>query len=133
MIRRFFPECSGVKLRISSALWLVALAATPLSAHHSAAAEYESKLVTISGTVLQYQWRNPHVFIYLDIKDANGADVKLYCEGNGPGALALYGWGKDTLQPGDKITLEGYRAKYRVDGFKVHTVTLPGGTRLLME
>ena len=122
-----------MKLRGVGVLWLAALTAAPLGAHHSAAAEYESKIVTISGTVIQYEWRNPHVFIYLETKDAHGAAVKLYCEANGPGALALYGWGKDTLKPGDRISLEGYRAKYRADGFKVHAVTLPGGTRLIME
>lgn len=104
-----------------------------MSAHHSAAAEYESKLTTVHGTVVRFQWRNPHVWIYVDAKDSSGGVTKLLCEGNGPGALVENGWTKDTLKSGDNIALEGYRARYRPDGFKVHTVTLPGGRRLLMD
>ena len=99
-----------------------------MRAHHSAAAEYESRITTVHGKVIQFQWRNPHVFIYVETKDA-----KLVCEGNGPGALIENGWTKDTLSPGDNITLEGYRAKFRTNGFKVHTVTLANGRHLLME
>jgi hypothetical protein len=111
-------------------LWLMA---EPSMAHHSAAAEYESSLVTVRGTVIQFDWRNPHVYIYLEVKDSNGKATRLNCEANGPSGLIDNGWNKDMLKPGDKIALEGHRAKYRPNGFKVHTVTLPNGTRMLME
>lgn len=122
-------------MRLMRSLTLLAalVAASPLSAHHSAAAEYESKLTTVSGTVVKYMWTNPHVHIVLETKDAHGAPVMLQCEANGPGALVINGWGKETLKPGDKVILEGYRAKYRPDGFKVHAATLPTGAHLIME
>jgi len=128
--RALVPAAPGF---IPALVMALLLAPLPMSAHHSAAAEYQSRLVTVRGTVLQFQWRNPHVFINVETRDATGAVQKLLCEANGPGALIENGWTKDTLKPGDKITLEGYPAKYRPNGFKVHAVILPGGRRLLME
>jgi len=122
-----------VKIRIGLLLMGLLLAAWPMAAHHSAAAEYESKISTIQGTVVQFQWRNPHVYIFVDVKDGGGAVMRMLCEANGPGGLTLNGWTKDSLHPGDNITIEGYRAKYRPNGFKVRSVIFANGRRLSMD
>jgi hypothetical protein len=106
--------------------------AAPLIAHHSAAAEYSSALVTIHGTVTRLQWMNPHVWIYVDVKDGRGTVTHLKCEGSAPNGLVSNGWSKDSLKPGDKVAIEGFRAKDRPDGFKVRAVTLADGRRLVM-
>ncbi|HEX4276819.1 MAG TPA: DUF6152 family protein [Bryobacteraceae bacterium] len=108
------------------------LAAGPLIAHHSAAAEYEAKLTTRHGTVTRVQWMNPHVWIYIDVKDAHGAVIHTKCEGSAPNGLIANGWSRESLKPGDQVTIEGYAAKGRPDGFKIRTATLPDGRRLVM-
>ncbi|HWF07231.1 MAG TPA: DUF6152 family protein [Bryobacteraceae bacterium] len=106
--------------------------AGPAMAHHSAAAEYEGKTTVIAGTVTRFEWINPHVWIYLDVKDSRGESIHMKCEGNAPSGLIENGWSRDSLKPGDRITIEGYRAKGRPDGFKARVVTLPDGRRLVM-
>jgi hypothetical protein len=108
------------------------MAAAPLVAHHSAAAEYESKVTTITGIATRFEWMNPHVWIYLDVKDASGGVVHVKCEGSAPNGLVSNGWSRDAIQPGDRITIQGNPAKGRADGFKARGVTLRNGKRLVM-
>jgi hypothetical protein len=91
-----------------------ALAVAPLvRAHHSFAAEYDaSKAVTLTGTVTEVQWTNPHIFIFLDVPDEKtGAIVNWTLEMGGPNALLRLGWKRDSLKTGDKVTVEGSLAK----------------------
>ena len=63
-------------------------AAAHLSAHHSFAAEFDaSKRVTLKGTVTRVDWRNPHIYVYLNVKDASGAVTEWACEGGPPNVL----------------------------------------------
>jgi Family of unknown function (DUF6152) len=90
-----------------AALLMWALSATSLAAHHSFDAEYDSnKPITITGVVTKVDWANPHAFVYLDSKAANG-DVKRYkIEMGPPYALVRGGWKRDTLKIGDTVTVE---------------------------
>jgi len=64
---------------------LVVALAQPLSAHHSFAAEFDaSKTVTLTGTVTKLEWANPHIWVYLDVKDAQGSLQHWQCEGGPP-------------------------------------------------
>ena len=86
--------------------------ASPCAAHHSFAAEYDStKPVTLTGAVTKFDWTNPHAYIYLDVKDAKGAIEKWSVEMGTIGMLARAGWKRDTVKPGDEITVTGNRAK----------------------
>jgi len=84
----------------------VALVAT-LDAHHSAAAYYNiKKTVTITGTVSKVQWRNPHVFFYVDVKDKSGGVSTWSLETQSPEALNRLGFRKDDVKPGDLVTVD---------------------------
>lgn len=84
----------------------------PLFAHHSFAAEFDVKQpITLKGTVTKVEWTNPHVWIYIDVTNENGTLEHWQCENGAPNALARMGWTRHSLNVGDKITVEGFRAK----------------------
>ena len=90
---------------------LAAAAALPTYAHHSFAAEFDSsKTVTLTGSVTKLEWMNPHIWVYLDVKDEHWQ-----CEGGAPNTLTRNGWSRDSLKHGDQITIDGFLAK---DGSK---------------
>jgi hypothetical protein len=82
----------------------------PMVAHHGAS-NYDTTLVTIEGTVADFQFVNPHVQIVIDAKDSNGKMEKWVCEATSPNLLFRRGWTKTTLKPGERIAASGYRAK----------------------
>ena len=102
--------------RLLIGAFLVVAIARGLSAHHSFAAEFDvNKPVTLSGTVSRVEWANPHIWVYLDVKDDHGAVQAWQCEGGAPNTLTRNGWSKDSLKWNDRITIEGFLAK---DGSK---------------
>ena len=76
-------------------------------AHHGAAAYDTQKVMTITGTVTSFQFVNPHVIISMDVKDASGKVVNWSGELTSPNRLTRSGWNKNTLKPGDQITITG--------------------------
>jgi hypothetical protein len=102
--------------RLLIGAFLVVAIARSLSAHHSFAAEFDvNKPVTLSGTVSRVEWANPHIWVYLDVKDDRGAVQAWQCEGGAPNTLTRNGWSKDSLKSNDQITIDGFLAK---DGSK---------------
>ena len=82
-------------------------AVAPALAHHSFAAEYDSKKpIKIIGTVTKMEWLNPHIYYYVDVKDANGKVTNYAVEGGTPNGLRRQGWGKDSLKVGETVTVE---------------------------
>ena len=82
------------------------LGAVPVLSHHSAAAAYDtSKKITLQGKVTRLEWKNPHVFYYLDVADASGTVTNWAIEGSTPNQLYRNGWRKDDLKIGDTVTL----------------------------
>ena len=89
----------------------VLLAPIPAIAHHSFAAVFDSNQeLTLDGEVTKVEWTNPHIWVYLDVADDQGEVVNWQCEGGTPNSLRRRGWRSDTLQPGDKVEIEGWRA-----------------------
>ena len=90
-----------------------ALLAPGAHAHHSFAAEYDAaKPITLTGTVTNVEWTNPHIFIYMDVLDEKtNAVVNWTLEMGGPNALLRLGWKRDSLKVGDTVTVEGSLAK----------------------
>ena len=107
------------------------VAPLPAIAHHAFAAEFDStKAVTVKGTVNKVEWTNPHIWIYVDIKDEAGAVARWQCEGGSPNTLTRQGWSRDSLKAGEQVTIEGYRAKNGSNTCNSRVVTTAGGKRL---
>jgi hypothetical protein len=66
-----------------------------------------SRVVTLEGVVTRFEWANPHVYIFLAQTTANGQEVEWKVEAVGPGPLRRLGWSRDTLAPGDRISIAG--------------------------
>lgn len=81
------------------------LTAGSVLAHHSFAMFDQSKTVTLQGTVKDFRWSNPHVFIQVLVKNEDGIDEEWSIEMTSPEHLARVGWKPVTLKPGDKVTL----------------------------
>ena len=110
---------------------LIVSAALPLLAHHSFAAEYDAnKKLTLKGTLVKIDWMNPHIWIYLDVKDESGKPVRWQCEGGPPNTLTRNGWTRDALKAGDEITIDGFRAKDGTNTCDSRLVTLPDGSKV---
>jgi Family of unknown function (DUF6152) len=103
---------------MKTAMWILAasfaviLAATPLLAHHSFAAEFDaSKPITVTGKVTKVEWSNPHARIYVEAKNDKGETVNWDFEMGSPNNLMRQGWRRDSLNVGDEITVQGTLAK----------------------
>ena len=83
----------------------------PLFAHHGAASFDTSKMVTVTGTVTEYIWSNPHVLVKLDAKDDSGNVAHWVVEAWNPVTQASRGWSKNTFKPGDEVTADITPAK----------------------
>ena len=87
-------------------------ATAPAWAHHSFAAEYDSaQLITLKGTISKVEWTNPHIYVYLDVRDANGKITTWSLEGYPPNTLKRTGFSRESLKIGDEITATAYKSK----------------------
>jgi len=94
-------------------------------AHHAFAAEYDAKKpVTLTGTVTKVDWRNPHAWFYVDVKDDGGKVTNWGFELPSPNGLMRAGWTHNSLKIGDTITVEGSRSKDGSSNANVKVVTL---------
>jgi hypothetical protein len=117
-------------IALSAVLGAALFHPTPGLAHHSNVAFEVNKVITITGVVKAFEWRNPHTWVILTVDDGKGAKVDWAVEGRAPGVLLRAGWTKSSLQPGEMITVDMSPAK---DGSKtglVARVTKADGTIL---
>jgi Family of unknown function (DUF6152) len=106
------------------------MVSVPLLAHHGEAAYDTAKSVTVKGTVTDFQFVNPHVEIFINVKDANGNVVKWQGELTSPNMLSRRGWTGTILKAGDTITLVGYRAKNGSPSLRLQRVVAGNGKEL---
>ena len=111
-------------MRIGSCVIAVLLAATSAFAHHSNSAFDGDKVMVLTGTVTEWKWTNPHVWIFLSVDDgkggAKGEKVQWEIEGRTPGQLVRAGWSKTTLKIGETVTVDFSPAK---DGTRTGLLT----------
>lgn len=104
------------------------LSAIPALAHHSAVAEYDlSKTVRMSGTISKVDFANPHVMIYVDVKNADGSVTHWRVENSPPSRMRRWGLTKARLAEGTAIIVEAYPAKDGSQGAWGRTFTLADG------
>ncbi len=77
----------------------------PASAHHGNSAYDEVHQISVTGTVTEFVWANPHCQIYMDVKDDHGKTVNWAIESQSPGILRRNSWTKTSLKPGDQVTV----------------------------
>ncbi|HXD75317.1 MAG TPA: DUF6152 family protein [Vicinamibacterales bacterium] len=95
----------------SFVLAAVLFQAAPARAHHSNVLYEVTKVVTITGTVKEFRWVNPHTWLYLTVDDGRGGKVEWKVEGRAPGILRRAGWKTTSLEPGDVVTVDMSPAK----------------------
>ena len=108
----------------------VIAAVRPARAHHSTAMYDMANPVTVKGTVKRFEWTNPHAFIFLEVKDANGQMVEWEIEMMSLNHLRSYGWVRTTVKPGDVIGATGAPARNGAPSMIAGVVELPDGRKI---
>jgi hypothetical protein len=109
------------------------LAGVPVLAHHAFQAEFDAnRPVTLRGTVTKMEWINPHAWIHIDVKEADGKITQWMVEAGTPNTLYRRGFTKDSLAPGSVIVVQGFQAKNGSNHANGRDVTLPDGRTLFM-
>lgn len=83
----------------------------PLFAHHGGAAYDTDKSVIVKGTVTEFDWSNPHVFVKVDVKDPSGNIVHWIVEAQNPVSMMQIGWKRNTFKVGDEVEIDAMPAK----------------------
>ena len=101
-----------------------------LLAHHGGTAYDRTKLTNFKATITEFRYVNPHVQIFFDAKDQKGNVIHWNCESINPGMLSKQGWTKNTLKPGDEVTLSVYPAREGGPVCLLQKLTLADGKTL---
>ena len=112
------------------AVGTVSLFAVPALAHHSFAIFDQSQVISLTGTVEEFEWINPHAWLHLTITDDDGNAAPWAFEGGSTSGLTRLGWAPDSLSPGDQITIGFRPLKDGSRGGQLMRVTLSNGQRL---
>lgn len=102
------------------------LMASAAMAHHSGAMFDDSKMVRFEGTVQEWEWANPHSFLYLMIKGPDGTEKRYQFETGSPNTMFRNGWRHDSFKPGDRVGIYAYPLKQGVGGMMVTARTATG-------
>jgi hypothetical protein len=115
-------------LIVLAAGFALLLAAFPVLAHHSFAAEFDAgKPITLTGVVTKVEWMNPHTHFYIDVKEESGKVTNWDLETGSPNALSRRGWTRHSLKEGDVVTVNAARAKDGSNLASARTVKLADG------
>jgi len=112
---------------ITTGLFVTAQAAL---AHHSAAMFDPEKVKELTGTIKEFQWKNPHVWIQVMVPNAAGAKEEWSIEGGGPNSLSRQGWRPTSFKPGDTVTIKVNPMKDGSPGGLFVGAKLPDGKTL---
>lgn len=110
--------------------WMLVCAA-PLAAHHSFAAEFDrAKPIKVTGVVTKVEWQNPHIWFYVDVRDAAGKVTNWGFSGGAPGQLQRRGIYRKVIQEGTTVTVEGFLSKDGSNNANGARVTFPDGRQV---
>ena len=120
----------ALPVRLAAAVVLAA--ALPASAHHWFSASFDGdKPLTLIGTVARFDWKNPHVLVYVDVIEAGTGDRRTWIlEMGSPNGLVRAGWSRNTLAAGQRITVEGAPARDGSALMYPRAITLSTGKRM---
>ena len=104
--------------------------AGPVRAHHSFAMFDKEQLVTVKGVVSKVEWRNPHVFVFVNVPDGKGGSTQYAMECNSPNVLVRTGWKPSSIKVGDSISVALYPLRDGRPGGLLDAVTLANGQTL---
>ena len=100
-------------------------------AHHSFAAEFDvNKVVHLEGTVVKFAWVNPHSWLYVNVKKADGTLEEWKIEGGAPSALLRRGWNRNSLPAGTKIVVNAFQARDGAFRASARDIVFPDGRKL---
>ena len=102
----------------------------PVFAHHGRELYDAQRTITVKGIVTKFDFSNPHVLLYFDVKDNKGKVVNWVGETGSPNMMRRGGWNKNSLKPGDMITISGNPAKNGFSGMRFLKIVLPDGRQL---
>lgn len=129
-IRRPAPSPAAA-IAAGAACAAALLLAPDLGGHHAFSSEFDAeKPVRLRGTVTKMEWINPHAWMHIEVTTQDGRTESWMIEAGPPGALVRRGWSKNSVKPGVKVLVEGYRAIDGSNKANGRDVTLPDGTRL---
>ena len=106
------------------------IVSVPLAAHHSTINFDAGKEITMKGTVTEWIWANPHCFLRFDVRDDNGSVVHWIAETSNPPGMVRRGWSKQSLKPGDEVTVTVEPVKNGRPLGRILKVVLPNGQTL---
>ncbi len=115
---------------IFSTIALAVMCAT-LAAHHSTVAYSENSIVLRDVTIAKLLWASPHIVITFNVKEANGSLTSWSTETGSPGSAARVGWNRNSVKPGDKVSIEVYPARNGAHVGRLKKVSFPDGRELL--
>ena len=104
----------------------------PATAHHSFEMFDSSRTINLTGTIKDFQWTNPHTWTWVDVPNDKGGIDTWGIEGMSPNYLARRGWTKNTLKPGDKVTITVFPLKDGLKGGTFLHAMLPDGREMVM-
>jgi hypothetical protein len=110
----------------------IGLFSVPVAAHHGSAV-YESKLTTYKGTVIDFQFMNPHTAVWFDVTAADGKIEKWTGEAPSLTSMSRQGWNKNSFKPGDQITFIGNVAKSGTKIMRLRKVVFPNGKETVID
>lgn len=119
-----------MKFKATLSAACLSLIALPAMAHHSFSMFDREKTMTLNGVVKQFEWTNPHAWLYVMVMDDAGKAIEYPLEMQGTGQAQKNGWRPDTVKPGDRVTVALHPLKSGSHGGQLMTVVLPDGRKM---
>lgn len=120
-------------LSVVAGMLMLAAVTVPALAHHSFGAEFDRDApIHIEGTVVRFEWVNPHSWLVVDVPQEDGSTVQWRVEGGAPSALLRRGWNRNSLPAGTHVIVDGFQAKDGSPRANARDIEFPDGHKLFL-